>query len=330
MENRNHKETIFVSPDTHEKLYATTDDSCLVTDSGNSFGTRDGFPDLIFPKVLEDKAKQIQDFYENTADIYDRYLNQTFKTHDEDETKTRNYFIDKLNLKSDSKVLEIACGTGRDSELIAKRIGKGGQFVMVDITPGMLHVCREKLSAVDINKEFCVANAAYLPFPDKYFDAVYCFAAVGVFPDIKRSLAEMVRVTKVGGKIVFSDESMPVWLRDTYFCSVLANSNPKVLWDVPFKEIPVEARNVTVQWVIGGIFYLIDFEVGEGEPTGNFDYDIAGPTRGGTLRTRLEGKLEGVTKETKELAYRAAKAKGMTMHQWLDQLVKEAAKKDLE
>jgi ubiquinone/menaquinone biosynthesis C-methylase UbiE len=323
------KETIFVSPDTKEPLYYVYDGTPkLFTDGGDSYAYRGDFPDLIFPKVIEGKAKDIQSFYQSTADIYDLYVNQTFKTHNEDETTARNYFIDKLNLKKDSKVLEIACGTGRDSELIAKRIGEGGKFVMADITPGMLQVCKDKLFGVPIDKEFCLLNAAYLPFRDGYFDAVYCFAAVGVFPDIKKSLAEMARVTKVGGKVVISDESMPPWWRDTYFCKVLANTNPKVMWELPLKELPVVAKNVTVQWVIGGLFYLIDFEVAAGEPMGNFDYEVEG-YRGGTLRTRLEGKLEGVTKETKDLAYKAAKAKGLTMHQWLDSLVKEAAKKDL-
>ena len=131
----------------------------------------------------------------------------------------------------------------------------------------------------------------------------------------------MVRVTKVGGKIVVGDESMPPWLRETYFCKVLSKTNPQFLAEIPLKDIPVEARKVNVQWVIGGVFYLIDFEVGDGEPKGDFDYEIEG-VRGGTLRTRLEGELEGVKKETKELAYRAAKAKGLSLHAWLDMLGK--------
>ena len=92
--------------------------------------------------------------------------------------------------------------------------------------------------------------------------------------------------------------------------------------------MPVEARKFILQWVIGGVFYLMDFEVGDGEPSGNFDYEIDG-VRGGTLRTRYEGELEGVTKEAKELAYKAVRSKGMNMHSWLDSLVKEGARKDL-
>ncbi|MCD6063100.1 MAG: methyltransferase protein [Flavipsychrobacter sp.] len=321
---------LLISPDTHEPLREVEENGAkyLTAGSGQQYRYLNGFADLTFPKVLTDKEKTTLDFYENRADVYDQFLYQTFKTHGEDEVQVRNTFIDKLNLKTDSKVLEIACGTGRDSELIANRLGKNAQLVLQDISPSMLKKCSQKLEQYNIDKQFCISNAAYLPFPDNYFDATYSFGGLGEFPDIKRSLAEMVRVTKVGGKIVVGDESMPPWLRDTYFCKVLATTNPQFLAEIPFKEIPVEARKVTVQWVIGGIFYLLDFEVGNGEPVGDFDYEIEG-VRGGTLRTRLEGQLEGVTKEAKEMAIKAASKKGLSMHAWLDEVVRQAAKKDL-
>lgn len=323
--------TIFSTPGTHQPLfYKDTNGSReLVADDGQSYPVTDGYPDLTFPRRPEERAATFRQFFNDTSDIYDQFLGQTFKTHGEDETVTRNYMIDRLNLKPDSKVLEVACGTGRDSELIAQRLGSGSEYALLDIAPAMLRRCEQRLQQFDIAKFFCVGSSGYLPFPDGYFDAVYCFAAMWYFPDPGRSLAEMTRVTKKGGKVVIADESMPVWLRDTYFSKVLANSNPKVLEDLPLKYIPVNARKVNIQWVIGGIFYLIDFEVGEGEPTGDFDYEIAGPVRGGTLRTRYEGQLEGVTPETKSMVYKAAKARGITVHKWLEQLVREAAEKDL-
>ena len=58
--------------------------------------------------------------------------------------------------------------------------------------------------------------------------------------------------------------------------------------------IPLEARNTKIEWVLGQSFYLIDFEIGKGEPTGNFDFKIPG-LRGGTYRTRYEGQIEGVS-----------------------------------
>ncbi len=326
----NQDDFYFISPQTHEKL--TLDESTSVksfkTSSGIEYNFVDGIPDFIFPPKLSLQEKNTLEFYESRADVYDKFLFQTFKTHNENEIDTRNTFIDKLQISSSSKVLEVACGTGRDSELIAKRLGKNGRLVLQDISHSMLNICRQKIEAFDIPKDYCISNAAYLPFPDHYFDATYSFGGLGEFPDIKRSLSEMVRVTKVGGKVVVGDESMPPWLRHTYFSKVLVKTNPQFLAEVPLEEIPVDARKLVLQWVIGGVFYLIDFEVGNGEPVGNFDYEIEG-VRGGTLRTRLEGELEGVTKEAKELAHKAAKAKGVSLHTWLDTLVKKAAEADL-
>ncbi len=69
--------------------------------------------------------------------------------------------------------------------------------------------------------------------------------------------------------------------------------------------------------------------MGEGEPPVNLDLPHKG-RRGGTLRTRYFGQLERVTLEAKQAAIEAARKKGVSLHQWLDSLVKERAKKDLE
>ena len=122
---------------------------------------------------------------------------------------------------------------------------------------------------------------------------------------------------------------MPPWLRDTDFAGILVTTNKQFLADVPLADIPVEARDVCLRWVIGGVFYLIEFRVGESEPEGDFDFEIPG-VRGGTLRTRYEGQLEGVTPEAKQLAHLAREKRGVSMHKWLDEVVREAACRDLQ
>jgi hypothetical protein len=90
----------------------------------------------------------------------------------------------------------------------------------------------------------------------------------------------------------------------------------------------VEARDVVLRWVIGGVYYLLEFRVGEGEPRADFDLEIPG-RRGGTLRTRYHGRLEGVSPEAKQLAERARAKTGKSMHQWLDEVVRAAAENEL-
>jgi len=300
----------------------------LISEGGMEYPINDGVPDFTYPPQLPEKDENARAFYDGRGDAYDANLHLTFDTHGEDENKIRNKFVDALELKPSSRVLEVAFGTGRDSEIIASRLGRDGQLCLTDISSEMLSRGQKRLAGVAVPTAYCLSNATYLPYPDRYFDAVYSFGALGEFSDIKSSLAEMVRVSKVGAKIVVGDESIPPWLRETEFAKILITTNKQFLVKVPLEEMPVEARAVCLRWVIGGVFYLIDFKVGDSEPKGNFDIEIPG-IRGGTLRTRYFGQLESVTPETKRLIARAREKRGISMHQWLEEVNQQAALKDL-
>ncbi|PYS78554.1 MAG: hypothetical protein DMF66_06030, partial [Acidobacteria bacterium] len=274
------------------------------------------------------EQKETLGYYEGVADVYDDVAHLSFRIQYVDEVEARRGFVRLLGLQPHSRVLELACGTGRDSKIIAGELDATGQLYLQDISPAMLLQSRRKLSGVAVPVEFVVGNACFLPFPDRYFDAVFSFGGLGVFGDIAKSLKEVVRVSKVGAKVVAGDESMPPWLYETEYGKVLLNNNPLFKKAIPFEQIPVEAREVVVRWVVGGVYYLIEFVVGEGEPKADFDLEIPGK-RGGTLRTRYYGGLEGVTPEAKQLAQRAREASGKSMHRWLDDVVREAAKREL-
>lgn len=262
----------------------------LIAQDGLKYEIKNGIPDLTYPCELAGPDAQARSFYDERAEAYDKNLYLTFKTHREDEEKVRCSFVDALQLTPSDRVLEVSCGTGRDSEIIAGRLGKGGQLWMQDISLPMLERCRRRVAEVNVLTSFSVSNACHLPYPNKYFDAVYSFGGLGEFSDIAKSLTEMVRVSKVGAKVVVGDESIPPWLRNTEFAGILSTTNPQFLADLPLPYIPVEAREVCLRWVIGGVFYLIDFKVGEGEPKPDFDFEIPGP-RGGTYRTRYQARL---------------------------------------
>jgi ubiquinone/menaquinone biosynthesis C-methylase UbiE len=300
----------------------------LVAADGRRYTIYGGVPDLTHPPSLAPQDDRARAFYDARAEAYDDNLHLTFRTHGEDEQQVRNAFVDALELKPSARVLEVSCGTGRDSEIIAQRLDADGHFCLQDISWAMLDRCRQRLADVTVPTTYCLSNASYLPFPDSYFDAVFSFGGLGEFSDVRRSLAEMVRVSKLGAKVVVGDESIPPWLRETEFAKILAETNEQFLAKVPLEQMPVEARDVRLRWVIGGVFYLIEFHVGEGEPTGDFDFEIPGP-RGGTYRTRYHGRLEGVTPETKLLAERAREQRNISMHRWLDEVVRQAAERDL-
>ena len=285
--------------------------------------------DFVHPETLNNLDQTALDFYEGRSDAYDKYLHLTFQTYGEDEEKVRNKMIDLLEIQKESKVLEVACGTGRDSILIEKKLGPQGQLCLTDISQDMISKAYNKLQDSEKNIFFATANAIHLPFPDNYFDSLFSFGGLGEFSDPSLFFKEAVRVCKKGAKIVVGDENLPIWQRDTLFGKILSNYNKQFLAEVPFEALPKEAREVKCEWIIGGVFYLINFKVGEGEPYANFDFEIPG-VRGGTHKTRFYGNLEGVSEETKLAAIKAREKLGISMHNWLDELIKREAQKILD
>src|SRR5260370_34616106 len=95
----------------------------LVSATGDSFVIADGLPELVWPPLLSGPDKHAREFYDGRADVYDRYLPLTFATYREDEGEIRHAMVDRLELKPGQRVLEVGAGTGRDSEIIASRLG---------------------------------------------------------------------------------------------------------------------------------------------------------------------------------------------------------------
>lgn len=300
----------------------------LSADGAPAYLISDGMPVFIRPDDLTKEQSGVLDYYEGVSTVYDDVANLTFRIQYLDEDEVRRKLVDLLKLTPCSRVLELAPGTGRDSVHIARALDGTGQYYLLDISKSMLVQCREKLADASVPTEFSVGNACELPFPDRYFDAVFSFGGLCVFGDIARSMKEIARVSKLGARVAVGDESMAPWLYDTEYGRLLMNTNPLLKAELPLKHLPPDARDVRVQWVIGGAYFMIDFVVGDGEPKADFDLEIPG-VRGGTLRTRYYGKLEGVSPETFRLAHEARKRAGLSMHKWLDDAIRKAAMDDL-
>ena len=317
-----------VSPKSWDQL--TERDGLLVTENGESYRLNDGIPELIYPKNLLKSDEESVDWYRDNADVYDDYLPLTFATFGCDELVERRRMIEKLDLQPTDAVLETGCGTGRDSLLIAEKLGADGELHMHDLSYDILKhaVPKFKAKSLEASTIFCLSNASYLPYEDNMFDKAFHFGGLNTFGEKRRALEEMARVVKPGGRIVVGDENMPTWLRETEFGKVLMNSNPHYRYDLPLECIPISAREVSIEWIIGGVFYVISFVNGSAEPEADLDFEIPGP-KGGTHRTRYYGQISGLDEETLELARRARAAKGESMSAWLNRTIKNSAEQEL-
>lgn len=113
------------------------------------------------------------------------------------------------------RVLDVAAGTGTSSAAIAAH---GAAVVAADFSEGMLEVGRERQADNDLI-EFVHADATKLPFADDEFDAVTISFGLRNVNEPKKALAEMLRVTKPGGRIVICEFSHPpvTLIRGPYF-----------------------------------------------------------------------------------------------------------------
>jgi ubiquinone/menaquinone biosynthesis C-methylase UbiE len=307
----------------------------LVAAGGHRYSIESGIPHFVSPEMLTAIESQTRAEYDVIAEeVYDAAIDWQFLSFCEDEDAVRESLIDMLSLRPDSRVLEVGCGTGRDSLRLAKRLDGRGQLFMQDLSAKMLEVCSRKMheaakaEGLQCGIEYSVSNANQLPFPNDFFDAVFHFGGFNQFGDLDRAIAEFVRVTKLGGRILYGDEAVAPWLKGSEFDRIVTTNNPLFSAEIPLRSVPVCARDVTIRWIIGNCFYLISFSKGDGPPPLNLDLPHKG-WRGGTMRTRYYGQLEGVTTEAKTLAREAAAKAGVSLHEWLDQLVKRHAAREI-
>lgn len=103
------------------------------------------------------------------------------------------------------RILDLAAGTGASSVALAR---SGAEVVAGDFSPGMIAEGRRRHGHVP-NVTFVEADAMALPFEDDSFDAVTISFGLRNVHDPRAALAEMLRVTAPGGRLVVCEFSHP-------------------------------------------------------------------------------------------------------------------------
>ena len=120
-------------------------------------------------------------------------------------------FLEWLAPQSNVRWLDVGCGTGVFTDLIAESCSPA-VLTAIDPAPAQIDYARHQPIARRV--DFQAADAQALPFPDASFDVVVSALVINFIPDRAKALAEMRRVARVGGTVAayvwdFAGEGSP-------------------------------------------------------------------------------------------------------------------------
>lgn len=131
-------------------------------------------------------------------------------------------FLARLEVPPGARLLDIACGAGQVA-IPAARAGAG--VTGIDLVPAWIEQARARAEAEGLAARFEVGDAEALPFGDGDFDVTLSLIGAMFAPRPERVAAEMVRVTRPGGKIAMGN-----WTADgfigSFFRAVSAHVPP--------------------------------------------------------------------------------------------------------
>ena len=137
-------------------------------------------------------------FDANTDELYERYLVPgIFGPWAQD-------LIALATPQAGERALDVACGTGIVTRLLAQHVGRTGTVVGLDFNSGRLAVARSLSHTTGSVIEWREGSALALPFPDASFDFVCCQQGLQFFPDRLAALREMNRVLVPGGRLALN------------------------------------------------------------------------------------------------------------------------------
>ena len=134
--------------------------------------------------------------------------------------------INMMNPSTNSKLVDVACGTGDIGKLFLDNTNKNGEIVCVDPNQGMIDQGKQKLLNYK-NIKWINSSAEKLPLENNIFDFYTIGFGLRNTKDLEKTLSEAYRILKPGGR---------------FFClefSKIQNSNLDFIYENYSKLIPI-------------------------------------------------------------------------------------------
>jgi 2-polyprenyl-3-methyl-5-hydroxy-6-metoxy-1,4-benzoquinol methylase len=95
-------------------------------------------------------------------------------------------------------VLEVGCGMGC---MAMNWASHGANITAVDLNPVAIAITKKRFESFNLTGDIREADGEKLPFDDNSFDYVYSWGVLHHSPNTKKSISELFRVLKPGGKV---------------------------------------------------------------------------------------------------------------------------------
>ena len=146
--------------------------------------------------AINDK-EAVKKQYENSAN-----LNARISIHDKYSVNKQgfgNWIASNYRITEGMRILELGCGTADMWKNNAYLLNKCSEFVLTDLSEGMLNTARNNVGNA-YNVTYKIVDIQDIPFEANSFDAVIANMMLYHVPDLKKGLSEVKRVLKKDGR----------------------------------------------------------------------------------------------------------------------------------
>jgi SAM-dependent methyltransferase len=114
---------------------------------------------------------------------------------------------ERMRISPGAVVLDVGCGPATDTIALAELVGEAGFVHGIDRDAGMVAEAERRAAGAGVTRrvEHRAGDAYALPWGDATFDAARCERLFLHLDHPERATAEMVRVTRPGGRVVLMD-----------------------------------------------------------------------------------------------------------------------------
>ncbi len=133
--------------------------------------------------------------WDKAATHYERYWSRQLEP-------AQNLMLRMADLRPGERVLDVACGTGLVTFRAVDAVGSTGAVVATDLSEVMVTSLRDATTRRGLaNVTAERMDAEDLRLPDAGFDAALCALGLMYVPDPRKSIEEMLRVVRPGGRV---------------------------------------------------------------------------------------------------------------------------------